>query len=407
VHNTLAAGASSPAPLQVSLLTGGDDKSYALGLTRALADAGVTVDFIGSDALDTPELHESPRVRFLNLRGDQRPEVPLSRKITRLARYYARLIAYAARRKPRGLLHILWNNKVEWFDRTLLMYWYRWLGHRVLLTAHNVNAARRDGRDTPLNRLTLRTQYRLCSHIFVHTAKMKQELVEQFDVTPGKVSVIPFGLNDTAPRVGLSRGAARANLNLGVDCKVVLFFGQIAPYKGLEHLVRSLPYLAERLAGCTLVVAGKVKAGSEDYWGQIERELGRLPAEISVMKRIGHVPDEDIETYFEAADVLALPYVNIFQSGVPFLAYSFGLPVVATDVGSLAEDVITDQTGYVCRAGDPADLACALERFFASDLYREADTYRDRIARFARIRYSWNEVARITVEAYERLARSA
>ena len=58
----------------VSLLTGGGDKPYALGMAAALTAAGISVDFIGSDDLEVPELTNNPQVNFLNLRGDQRPE---------------------------------------------------------------------------------------------------------------------------------------------------------------------------------------------------------------------------------------------------------------------------------------------------------------------------------------------
>ena len=95
--------------------------------------------------------------------------------------YYARLIRYAATAKPR-IFHILWNNKFESFDRTLLMLYYKVLGKKIVLTVHNVNAGRRDSKDTRLNRLTLRIQYRLADHIFVHTEKMKRELIEEFGV---------------------------------------------------------------------------------------------------------------------------------------------------------------------------------------------------------------------------------
>ena len=94
----------------------------------------------------------------------------LSGKAVRLSTYYLRLLKYAVVAKPR-IFHILWNNKFELFDRTLLMLYYRLLGRRVVLTAHNVNAAKRDGRDSLLNRLTLWVQYRLSDHIFVHTGR--------------------------------------------------------------------------------------------------------------------------------------------------------------------------------------------------------------------------------------------
>src|SRR5262245_57301677 len=85
-------GASSRARSlpHVGLLTGGQDASYAHGLTAALVARGVRVDFIGSDQLDAPFLHSSRLVRFLNLRGEQRENVSFHQKIPRLVRYYAR-----------------------------------------------------------------------------------------------------------------------------------------------------------------------------------------------------------------------------------------------------------------------------------------------------------------------------
>ncbi len=67
---------------------------------------------------------------------------------------------------------------------------------------------------------------------------------------------------------------------------------------------------------------------------------------------------------------MVLPYKEIFQSGVLFLAYPFGLPVVATDVGSFREEIVEGSTGFLCKPGDPAELAKAVETYFASDLYK-------------------------------------
>src|SRR5262249_51220470 len=102
--------------LSVALLTGGGDKPYALGMAAALTSAGVHVDFIGSNDLRVPELLTNRRVNFLNLRGDQRENVGFRRKVVRILAYYARLITYVVRSQPQ-IIHILWNNKFEYFDR--------------------------------------------------------------------------------------------------------------------------------------------------------------------------------------------------------------------------------------------------------------------------------------------------
>ena len=166
--------------IAVSLLTGGGDRPYVFGLATELMSKGVALDIIGSDELDSPEFHGRPGLNFLNLRGDQSSGAGFLKKLQRVFLYYGKLIGYAAAAKPK-IFHILWNNKFEAFDRTLLMLYYRLLGKKIVLTVHNVNAGKRDGKDTWLNRLTLRAQYRQADHIFVHTENMKGELSCEFE----------------------------------------------------------------------------------------------------------------------------------------------------------------------------------------------------------------------------------
>src|SRR5205814_6504204 len=191
---------------------------------------------IGSDELNVEEVINDPLVRFLNLRGDQSPAANPVAKVRRVLMYYARLIAYARTAKPK-LFHLLWNNKFELFDRTALMAYYKLLGKQIVFTAHNVNAGKRDLNDSWLNRLSLKIQYQLLDHIFVHTDAMKSELVSEFQIPERKVSVIPFGINNTVAKTTLSREEARQQLGIDPKDKTMLFFGNIAPYKGLEYLV--------------------------------------------------------------------------------------------------------------------------------------------------------------------------
>jgi len=390
-----------PAP-GIALLTGGIDKPYAIGLTSALVALGMRVDYIGSDDVDGPELHTIPLVNFLNLRGDQRENVSLREKVFRIIFYYGRLLKYAATARP-PIFHILWNNRFELFDRTLVMLYYKLLGKKLVFTAHNVNAGKRDGKDTWLNRLTLNIQYRLVDHIFVHTMKMKKELVVDFEVPGGKVSVIPFGMNDVFPATRLTTSEAKQRLGLHRGEKTMLFFGRIAPYKGLDFLVPAFAGLARNGGDFRLIIAGKVEKGYADYWRNIQREITLNGMQQSVTTKIGFIPDDEVELYFKAADVLIIPYVHIFQSGVPFLAYNFGLPVIATDVGSLKEDIISGETGLICKPRDSADLAKSIEAYFSSELYRQLDNRRQEIRDFASERHSWSKVAEITRSVYSSL----
>jgi len=389
---------------RVSLLTGGGDKPYALGMAAALSSVGIGVDFIGSDDLNVPEVVSNPRVNFLNLRGDQRSEASPIAKMRRVLRYYLRLIGYAATAKPK-LFHILWNNKFQLFDRTLLMLYYKLLGKRIVLTAHNVNAGKRDSNDSWLNRFSLKIQYNLSNHVFVHTNGMKQELISDFRIPAGKVSVIPFGINNTVPSTSLSSAQARRQLSISEGDKTLLFFGNIAPYKGLEYLISAFTELSSKDRSYRLIIVGKPK-GSEGYWKQIHQEIARGGIRDRVIERIEYIPDEETELFFKAADVLILPYNYVFQSGVLFLGYGFGLPAIASDVGTLKEEIIEGQTGFVFKPQDSSDLASKVDEYFKSELFRNLETRRAEIKAYANERYSWDKVAAVTTSVYSRLLNS-
>jgi glycosyltransferase involved in cell wall biosynthesis len=405
-----SAGGSSPlmatdtAPeIAVTLLTGGGDRPYAFGLATELISKGATLDLIGSDDLDCPEFRGRPGVNFLNLRGNQRSDVGSLRKALRVLMYYAKLIRYASAAKPR-IFHILWNNKFEVFDRTLLMLYYRLLGKKIVLTVHNVNRLRRDSKDSPLNRLTLRIQYRLADRIFVHTEKMKLELIQEFGMQGARVTVIPFGINNSVPNTCLTPREARQRLGLRDGERTILFFGNIAPYKGLEYLVAAFQQILTRDDDYRLIIVGRPK-NCEGYWTAIRQAIREDVQRGQVLLREDYIPDDETEVYFKAADVLALPYRYIYQSGVLFLGYSFGLPVLAADVGSLKDEVVEGKTGFVFRPEDPIDLAKAIERYFASDLFANLTSRRSEIRNFSTQQHSWNVVGQVTLSIYASLLR--
>jgi glycosyltransferase involved in cell wall biosynthesis len=382
----------------VALLTGGDDKPYVYGLTMALLSHGVAMDLIGSDELDCPEFQAYHKMNFLNLRGSQRPNASFLRKAFRISVYYARLLCYAATAKPK-IFHILWHNRFQAFDRTVLMLYYRLLGKRIVLTAHNVNAGIRDSNDTWLNRFTLRSQYRLSDHIFVHTKKMELELLQEYGVPPSRVTVIPFGINNSIPNTSLTPSQARQQLGVGDGEKAILFFGNIAPYKGLEYLTAAFQQILARCGDYKLIIAGS-PFKSETYWAPIREAIEKSPHKTRVLIRDKFIPDDETEIYFKAADVFVLPYRYIDQSGVLFLGHSFGLPVIAADVGCLKDEIVEGETGFVVKPEDPVDLARAIERYFASDLYAELDSRRPHIRHCAITQHSWDLVSQATMSVY-------
>jgi len=360
-----------------------------LGLLSGLISQGIEVDFIGNDEMSSASILKNKGVNFYNLRGDQNPNAPMKEKILRILKYYYRLIEYTIK-SDSELFHIQWLNKFIYFDRTFLNIFYKLLGKKLVFTAHNINAGERDGNDTTGNRLTLKLMYKIVDHIIVHTDKMKLQLMEEFNIENSKISVIPHGIINIVPKTELTRVRAREKLNLGRDDKVILFFGIITPYKGLDYLIKAMVQLKNK--NIRLIIAGKIDATADGYWENIQRIIKETDTADYIIGKIGYIPDAEIEVYFKAADVLILPYLHIFQSGVPFLAYNFGLPVIATDVGSLKDDIIDYQIGFICQKENPQDLADKIDLYFNSDLYKNLEVNRDKIITYANEKYSWEKI---------------
>jgi glycosyltransferase involved in cell wall biosynthesis len=388
--------------LTVALLTGGIDRPYAFGMSMALVSKGVALDVIGSTQIASPEMYAAPKLKFLNLYGDEQQTVTLGERLWRHLASYWRIVCYAGSAKPK-IFHILWNGKLQLFDRTVLMLYYKVLGKKIVLTAHNVNVAKRDGHDSSINRWSLKMQYHLVDHIFVHTDKMKEELVSGYKVKKERISVIAFGINNSVPDTELTPVQAKQKLQVSNSARTILFYGRIRPYKGIEYLVAALRRILHKDDSYRLIIAGEFLKESRQYWGQIQETIERERIGERVIQEIRFIPDEETEIYFKAADVLVLPYTGVFQSGVLFLAYSFGLPVIATDIGSFRDDIVEGETGYICRSGDEVDLARTIETYFESNLFKNLDRSRAAIRDFAQARNSWSAVGNETCNVYAQL----
>ena len=141
------------------------------------------------------------------------------------------------------------------------------------------------------------------------------------------------------------RPKPKSGWTLGRTKRRSLFFGNIRPYKGIEYLLAAFQLARGQRADYRLIIAGEPKKGSESIGRDPAKRLGRNSRGQIILK-IEFIPDEETELYLKAADVLVLPYKDIFQSGVLFLGYSFGLPVVATDVGSFREEIVEGRRAF-------------------------------------------------------------
>lgn len=171
-----------------------------------------------------------------------------------------------------------------------------------------------------------------------------------------------------APLAGQGEGQAgrdlRRELRLPAGAPIILFFGFVRPYKGLEYLIQALPLVRQRIPDAHLLVVGEFWQAPE-FFQRYAEEYGVGDA-LTIVNR--YVPNEDLQPYFALADAVVLPYVSATQSAVVQLAFGFGKPVITTRVGGLHEVVEDGVTGLIVPPQDEQALAAAIVRYFEQGL---------------------------------------
>jgi len=194
--------------------------------------------------------------------------------------------------------------------------------------------------------------YKLSSKIFVHSREHKQHIIDQHGTEEATIEVIAHGIsmND------LAYPSTKHTGNLGN--RRITFFGSLRPNKGVEVLIRAYGGLVEDgIENVELIIAGGSPAGDQEY----EVGLKRLVDDLNLNDRVrflGFISEEDIEPLMISTDIIALPYLDITQSGVVFRqVLPYNIPLLATDVGGLGEIVKDYELGLVSKPGDDVALA--------------------------------------------------
>jgi glycosyltransferase involved in cell wall biosynthesis len=243
---------------------------------------------------------------------------------------------------------------------------------------------------SPVDRLLLRYAFSAAAVFIVHSRQDRDDLVALRPrarvLHHPHPSYAVFAGEDTLPE-------AEAKRRLGLGGKrVLLFFGFVREYKGLDVLLAALEQL-DPAEGHHLLVVGEFYDDRERYRAALERLAAR--GQLTLVDR--YVPNEEIPLYFSAADLVMVPYLTATQSGVIQIAYGFGKPVVATAVGGIPEVVAEGRTGFLVPPGDGAAIADAVRRYFAEG---DPDRFRREIAVEHR-RYSWEAMVDTVERAHE------
>ncbi|MBK8640866.1 MAG: glycosyltransferase [Saprospiraceae bacterium] len=152
---------------------------------------------------------------------------------------------------------------------------------------------------------------------------------------------------------------ARDFLKISKSAKIVLFFGFIRKYKGLDLLIRAFAEPMFLNSDIKLVVAGEFYEDAQPYL----KLITELNLENKIILHTHFIPDSEVKYYLSACDVVVQPYKNATQSGVTPLAYHFEKPMIVTNVGALPRLVPHEKVGLVCEP-NPNDIALAIKHFF-------------------------------------------
>jgi glycosyltransferase involved in cell wall biosynthesis len=352
------------------------EANYVIGFAKGLAANGVEFTVVSSDE-NEPRLIAAG-IPQINIRGSVDPGRPKWKKALNLARYYAHLFRLIFRH--RGFtVHFngLFTNRIILFDGIFLPLWIRLWSKRFVYTAHNVLPHDRDN-----NRFffwVYRCIYAFPNDIIAHTTKVADQLRSEFYVRPSRITVISIGLNEEIEETHLSPEEARKLLGFPREGQIGLFFGKVEPYKGVDRLADAWGMV--RTPATWLLIAGWCP--DTCYAQRVHSAIASSPRKESIQWREGFVANDLVAVWLRACNVVVMPYRNIYQSGVVFLCLRFGVPVVATDVGSLSE-FIDSESGIIAQTNDPAGIATALDQFFSDP----ARFRREEIAKRAQ-RYLW------------------
>lgn len=262
-------------------------------------------------------------------------------------------------------------------------------GIKLVWTVHNLENHEHENLDAFVRR---RVAF-LADAIIVHSRSAQGAVIERFGVTDTeKVHVVPF-----ANYVGLypnqvTMDSAREKIGIGGAEFMFLFLGEIKPYKGVIELIDAFAKLAPE---AKLIIAGRIHG--DEFRAALEQRIRNLD---TVFLAPGYIPDDEIQIYMNASDVVVLPYKKVLTSGILLLAMTFARACVAPDLPWI-RDIIDDDGAFFFNPGDVNGLAAAMKRAMEA---------RERLAAMGEHNkqlvggWDWSFAAGQTADLYRRLS---
>jgi glycosyltransferase involved in cell wall biosynthesis len=371
----------------------GEGNEYALYICKELKKAGIDISLIVPEDNKGKMMFDFP---FLPLCPTKAKNIS---KFKKLLKYYKYLLdIYKLIRKEKyDIVHFQFfrRRRIESLYFRLLKF----LRIKLAYTVHDISPLDESKLDHLFNLLV----YKTADILVVHSESNKRELAKQIKFIEEKINVMPHGdFDNYIPDKTLSKSEARNIFGLSEQQNVILFFGAIKEYKGLDILSNSIPLASMKINNLALIIAGEAgDADTKEIVSKCNDILSNLTSKVSIIFHDKFIPVTEVAKYFIASDIVVLPYRRVTHSGIPHLAYAFGKPIMASNVGDFDEIIEEGKSGFLLNTNTPEHLAEKIIKAFSDKSKLEA--MGDYVRNLYTTKYTWKDSAEALIPAYRKL----
>jgi glycosyltransferase involved in cell wall biosynthesis len=309
---------------------------------------------------------------------------------------WTRLTSYLSRAKP----DIVQYGSIEFPFEAFFLWWLRLRGLHLGQICHEY--IKRGEHHELLSSIILQINYQVYknfSAIFLHSENIRDDFLHTYEIplerlhliVHGNEMIFPKSTNQNSPTDVL-----RQQYQLGMDQRIILFFGSITPDKGVADLVKAFARVHAAQEQTRLVIAGM--PSKEMDMKPVAQLVDELSINHAVTFDLRYLPINEIESLMKLADVVVFPYTYSTQSGAIHVAYAFGKPVVATSVGEFPEVVEDGKSGYLVPPEAPEVLADAILKIINDPA--QAETMGAYAKHLSETKFSWKPIAQKILKAY-------
>jgi len=360
------------------------------GLARALAHNGHDVHVVTLDFPGAPNYEEMGGVKIYRTSTELGHPNFLTWALL-FNHFIEKKIADVSRKVDLDAVHVH-----DWLTGFAGISFKHQMQTPLVSTIHGTEIGRAQGLHNPdsftIDGIEWWTTYE-ADKIIVTSGFMKAEIQGHFHLPQEKIEIIPNGIDLNKYNASVDRSAVRGRYGVNPGEKLILCVGRLVPQKGIEYLIRAVPTISGRYPEARLIIVGE---------GWLRGQLEYVARSTGHQWRItftGWIPDEELIALLNSADVLVVPSIYEPFGIVALEGMAAGVPVVASDVGGLAEIVEHEDNGVLAYSRNPDSIAWSVDRVL-SDPERSKRLVQN-ARKMVQKTYSWEAIAMKTAEVYE------